>query len=277
MKIFLDTAKLDELKAGFSTGIVDRTTTNPSLMKKAIEASGDDTDIESYINKILEIAGKLPVSLEVKGGSADDMISQGKALYKRFSNSNNHVVIKIPLNPSTDDTNPTSFEGLKAIKALSDEGIPINVTLIFTPEQALLAAKAGAAYVSPFVGRIDDKIRKDNNMEFEKTDYFPAEGIEKEGKEGKDSTILAEEESGLESGIELVEEIRVILDNYDMNSEIIAASIRNSRQAREAALAGADIATLPPQVFNQMTAHNKTREGMRNFLKDTIPEYEKLM
>ena len=150
---------------------------------------------------------------------------------------------------------------MKAIKALSGGGIPINCTLIFTPEQALLAAKAGAKIVSPFSGRIDDYIRTQNNIPFDKADYFPAEG--------KDNL----DDNGVVSGIDLVRQIVEIFKKHCIKAEVLAASMRNARQVREAALAGADIATLPFDVIKELLAHYKTREGMRNFTDDAIPEY----
>ncbi|MCB9358424.1 transaldolase [Candidatus Woesearchaeota archaeon] len=274
MKIFLDTAIIDEIKQGYDSGLVDGVTTNPSLMKKAIEeakksCTGNAISLRSYIQRILTIAGKTPVSLEVKGGSADDMIRQGLSLYKKFSTKSNHVVIKIPLNPSVDKDNPESLEGFKAIRSLTSKGIPVNVTLCFTAEQALLAAKAGATYISPFIGRIDDKIRTDNKIKFDKTDYFPADGIERKGD------ILLE--SGMASGIDLLQQVKDVYDNYGITTQIIAASVRNAQQARECALVGVDIATLPFSVFKAMTTHPKTQEGMISFLKDTVKEYEDMM
>ncbi len=266
MKIFLDSAKMDEIEKAYASGIVDGITTNPSLMKAAIE--GKKTDLNQYIQKILTVAGKTPVSLEVKGGSSEEMYAQAKAIYRRFSNPNNRVVIKIPMNPATGEEKG-SFEGLKAIKRLSDEKIPVNVTLVFTPEQALLAAKAGAAYVSPFAGRIDDMLRKEAGMQFGKSDYFPADGMAK-------GEAMAED-NGIFSGIYLVAQIVDIFQKHNIRTEVLAASLRNARQVREAALVGAQVATVPYAVLEAMTDHKLTKEGMRNFLKDTVSEYEALM
>jgi len=264
MKIFLDTAVLSEIEEGFATGLVDGLTTNPSLMKKAVEGSNES--IEEYINKILTVAGTTPVSLEVKGGSAEEMIEQGRALFHRFKKDTNNVVIKIPINA---DTQNPSFESLKAIRVLTDESIPVNVTLIFTPEQALLAAKAGATYVSPFVGRIDDIIRKEHDIEFDKKDYFPAEGVESE-----DGVAM---HNGLVSGLDLVAQIVEIFAMYDIKTQVLAASLRTVQSIRECAVVGADVATIPFSLVKEMTDANLTRSGMESFLKDTIPEYEELM
>ncbi|MBI5388767.1 transaldolase [Candidatus Woesearchaeota archaeon] len=267
MKIFVDTANIEEIKTAFSYGIVDGLTTNPSLIKQASQLFKQP--MEAYINSILITAGKAPVSLEVKGGNANDMIKQGLNLYKHFSTKANLVVIKIPFNPTVDEKKPQHFEGLKAIKELAGRGIPVNVTLIFTPEQAMLAAKAGAAYVSPFVGRIDDKLRTDAGMKFDKAGYYPLDGMEQGGR------LL--EDNGIVSGVDLIEQIVYIFDSFAFTTEVLAASIRNARQAREVALAGADVATIPFNVLTEMTQHPKSLEGMKAFLADTVKDYEVLM
>ena len=209
-----------------------------------------------------------PVSLEVTEIKQDKMIDQGKKLYKMFNPVANNVNIKIPVNPSFTEKEGKEFVGIQAVKTLSKAGIPVNCTLIFTPEQALLAAKAGAKFVSPFAGRIDDYIRKNNNISFKKSDYFPADGWEKKGE------IL--DDNGIVSGIDLVTQIVDIFSIYELKTEVIAASIRNSRQVRESALAGADIATLPYGVIMQLLVHYKTQEGMKNFTDDIVPEYADL-
>jgi transaldolase len=178
------------------------------------------------------------------------------------------VYIKIPVNPSFLEEEGREFEGIQAVKTLSKAGIPVNCTLVFTSEQALLAAKAGATFVSPFAGRIDDYIRTNNNISFKKSDYFPAEGW------GRNGEIL--EDNGIVSGIDLVGQIAEIFSIYDFKTEVLAASIRNPRQVREAALAGADIATLPFSVIMQLLVHYKTQEGMKKFTDDIVPEYADL-
>ena len=271
MKIFIDSARLDEIEKAFSYGIIDGVTTNPSLLKKAVDKlkdSGKKITISDYIKKILKTANGTTVSLEVTELEQDKMIEQGKKLYKMFNPIANNVNIKIPVNPSFPDDKGRDFEGIQAVKTLSKAGIPVNCTLIFTPEQALLAAKAGAKFVSPFAGRIDDFIRSNNKLSFKKTDYFPAEGWEKNGK------IL--DDNGIVSGIDLVAQIVDIFDIYNLKTDVIAASIRNSRQVREASLAGADIATLPYDVIMNLLVHYKTQEGMKNFTDDIIPEYANL-
>jgi len=271
MKIFIDSARLDEIENAFGYGIIDGVTTNPSLLKKAVDKlldSGEKITIEEYLKKILKAAKGTPVSLEVTELKQDKMIEQGKKLYKMFNPIANNVNIKIPVNPSFPDETGRDFEGIQAIKTLSKAGIPVNCTLIFTPEQALLAAKAGAKYVSPFAGRIDDYIRSNNKISFKKTDYFPEEGW------GKNGEIL--EDNGILSGIDLISQILDIISIYDLKTEVIAASIRNSRQTREAALVGADIATLPYGVIMQLLVHYKTKEGIQKFTDDIIPEYENL-
>lgn len=265
MRIFIDSSDPAEIEKAYSWGIADGVTTNPSLVKKAMQKSTGQK-LDNVLKKILRIAKGTPVSLEVTGTSAEVMIAQGKKLFKRYNPIAKNVYIKIPVSTALNDTQD-QFEGLIAIKQLSKLGIPINCTLIFTPEQALLAAKAGANFVSPFAGRIDDLIRKQNKIKFQKTDYFPAEGTQK-GKK-----LL--EDNGIVSGIDLVNQCVQILQDYD--TEVLAASLRNPRQVREAALVGADIATLPFEVIQDMLKHSKTFEGMKNFIKDTVPEYRKLM
>ena len=273
IKIFIDSSKLSEINQAYDYGLLDGVTTNPSLIRAAVDEEkikGGSIDIEDYIKKILLIAKGLPVSLEVIGTDSEKMIYEGRRIYKLFNPIAENVYVKIPVNPSTGLKSTKNFDGLKAIKTLSGEGIPINCTLIFTPEQALMAAKAGASFVSPFAGRIDDLIRSENNLEFKKTDYFPAYGEEKDGD------IL--EDNGIISGIDLVAQIREIFDNYGISeTKVLAASIRNARQAREAALAGADIATLPMSVIEELLIHPKTIEGMKGFIKDIVPEYRDLL
>jgi len=273
IKIFIDSSKLGEISQAYDYGLLDGVTTNPSLIRAAVDEEkikGGSIDIEDYIKEILLLTRGLPVSLEVIGTDSEKMIDEGRRIYKLFNPIAGNVYVKIPVNPSTERKSGNNFDGLKAIRTLSGEGIPINCTLIFTPEQALMAAKAGASLVSPFAGRIDDLIRSENNLEFKKTDYFPAYGEEKDGG------IL--EDNGIISGIDLVSQIREIFDNYGISeTKVLAASIRNARQAREAALAGADIATLPVSVIEELLIHPKTIEGMKGFIKDIVPEYRDLL
>ena len=271
MQIFVDSADLDHITQARTYGVLDGVTTNPSLLKKAVDklqAKGEKIDIQGYIEKILKVAEGCPVSLEVIGTDYEQMVKEGRTLYKTFNPVANNVYVKIPVDPSFSRDSDKHFDGLKAIKTLSDEGIPINCTLIFTPEQALLAAKAGAAIVSPFAGRVDDFLRSENNLPFEKTDYFPAEGL----LEGE---VL--EDNGVVSGIDLVQQCVEILNNYNLDTQVLAASLRNTRQTREAALAGAHIATLPFQVISELLTHDKTIEGMEKFTKDIVPEYAQLL
>ena len=262
MNIFVDTAKLSEIKAAINLGICDGVTTNPSLIK----ASMDELKIgmEDYIKEICKTMGKgKPVSLEVISTNAEEMVREAKILYERFNPIANNVVIKIPISTATNGKN---FEGLKAIKELKNTGIKTNATLLMTPEQAFLAAKAGAAYVSPFAGRVDDYIRTSLGKSFEKSDYFPAEGLVEKNKKIDDNGIL--------SGVDLVKKIVNIYKNYSIKAGVIAASIRNPRQVREVALAGAHIATIPFSVIEEMTKHPKTVEGVIKFSQDTLEEYK---
>ena len=271
MKIFVDSAKLDEIEQAYNYGVLDGVTTNPSLLKKAVtdlEKSGKKITIEAYLKKILLQAKGTPVSLEVTEYTYDKMVKQAKKLYKLFNPVAKNVNIKIPINTSFPNEEGNDFEGLKTIKTLSKAGIPVNCTLIFTPEQALLAAKAGATYVSPFAGRIDDYIRLQNKLTFNKSDYFPSEGMVKNDKVLNDNGIV--------SGIDLVAQIVDIFHIYGFSTEVIAASLRNTRQVREAAIVGADIATVPFSVIKQLLTHFKTKEGMEKFTADVVPEYAEL-
>ena len=271
MKIFIDSADLDEIQQGFDWGVVDGVTTNPSLLKKAVEkrvGAGEEVDLKAYITRILEVAKGTPVSLEVTEYSAEKMIEQGKRLHELFNPVAENVYIKIPVNPAFKNGGSTHFDGIQAIRALTASGIPINCTLIFTPEQAFLAAKAGAKFVSPFAGRIDDDLRKRAGMQFDKTDYYPTIGMEIDG--------MLLDDNGIVSGIELVEQCVEIIEHYEFDTEVLAASLRNPRQVREAALVGSHIATLPFGVIQDMLKHYKTYEGMELFTADIVPEYAAL-
>lgn len=208
MKFFIDTANVEEIKEGIALGMVDGVTTNPSLIAK------EKKDFDSVVKDILKVV-KGPVSLEVVSQEANAMFAEGKKLARLGSN----VVIKVPL----------STEGLKATRMFADAGINVNQTLIFSPLQALMAAKAGARYVSPFVGRLDD---------------------------------IAHD------GMEIVDQILTIYENYCYETEVIVASIRHPRHVLDAALMGADIATIPFKVIAQLVKHPLTEKGIEAFLED---------
>ena len=214
MKFFIDTANVDEIRAANDMGVIAGVTTNPSLIAK----EGRD-----YAETLAQIASIVdgPISGEVKATTtaAAGMIEEGRAIYALDPK---HMVVKIPM----------TAEGLKAIKVLSAEGIPTNCTLIFSANQALLAARAGAAYVSPFLGRLDDISQP---------------------------------------GIDLIQTISAIFNNYpDLHCEIIAASVRNPIHVTDCALAGADIATVPYKVIQQMTKHPLTDAGIEKFKADYV-------
>jgi len=208
MKIFLDTADLKEIREYAATGLVDGITTNPSLAAK----TGRD-----YVDVLEEICGIVPgsVSAEVLATDFDGMVKQGK----RFAKIAKNIAIKVPL----------TWDGMKACRALSGDGLTVNVTLCFSAVQAMIAAKAGATYISPFIGRVDDC--------------------------GED-------------GMALIHDIRAIYDNYDFRTQILAASIRTVTHVRESALAGADVATIPPKIFDQLLNHPLTDKGLAAFLAD---------
>ena len=208
MKFFIDTANIDEIKEAHSMGMVDGVTTNPSLIAKA------GRDFEEIIRDICAIVDG-PVSAEVISIDDDGMIKEARQLAKIHEN----IVVKVPM----------TVDGLKATRRLAEEGIKTNVTLVFSPLQALMAAKAGATFVSPFIGRLDD---------------------------------LSQE------GLLLVEQIVEIYSNYAYDTEIIVASIRNPLHVLESALMGADIATIPFDVLAKLAAHPMTDKGLKAFLDD---------
>ncbi len=291
MKIFIDTADLNEIKEAYSWGVVDGVTTNPSLIKKAVDGlkvRGEVVTMEEYIKGIC-IAVDGPVSLEVKGVKAGEIIKEAETLYKKFNSVNGNVVIKVPVNTAMSEGDG-NFEGIKAIKHLEGKGIPTNATLVMSAEQALMAAKAGASYASPFLGRIDDYIRKNLGIEFGKSDYHgtgvmkkieTAEAVELLGIRDPADIYrkLCDAElgdSGVHSGVEFAEIIMKIYRAYNFGTKVIAASIRNARQVREVAELGVDIATIPFGVIKEMMSHYKTVEGMKKFTNDVVPEYRAL-
>lgn len=211
MKIFLDTADLEEIRRAAAAGLIDGITTNPSLLSKAAGAEGDPRAILEEICAL--VPG--PISAEVVATDAETMVREGKKLSKIADN----IVVKAPLTEA----------GLIACRRLRSDGIPVNVTLCFSPTQALLAAKADASYISPFVGRLDD-ISTD--------------------------------------GMDLIRQIRVIYDNYGFGTEILAASIRHPQHVVESAMAGADVGTMPPKVLWQLLQHPLTDKGLAAFLAD---------
>ena len=210
MKFFVDTAEVSEIKALEEIGILDGVTTNPSLILKS------GRDFFEVIKEICEICPSKPVSAEVTALDAKTMIKQGEKLAELADN----VVIKLPL----------TMDGLKACKYFSNKGIKTNVTLCFSPAQAILAAKAGATYISPFVGRLDD---------------------------------IAQ------TGMDLIASIRAIYDNYDeFTTEILVASIRSPMHVVEAGEMGADVCTIPAKVIHQLVKHPLTDKGLEQFVKD---------
>lgn len=208
MKIFIDTANIEEIKTANDWGVIDGVTTNPTLVAK------EGKDFKSLINEILGIVDG-PISVEVISTDSEGMVKEADEM----SNWSKNVVVKIPMIP----------EGLKAVKILNEKGVKINVTLIFSVNQALLAAKAGATYVSPFIGRLDD--------------------------------------IGYE-GMQIVRDLVTIYKLYEFKTEIIVASIRNPLHVIESAKAGADVATIPFGVIDKMFKHPLTDIGLKTFLED---------
>lgn len=208
MKFFVDTAEIKDIRDLHATGLLDGVTTNPSLIAKS------GRDFKEVIKEICEIVPG-PVSAEVASTDYETIMKEAEVLRKLADN----VVVKLPL----------TVDGLKACKALTGDGTKTNVTLCFSPNQALLAAKVGATYISPFIGRLDDI-----NLE----------------------------------GMQLIRDIRQIYDNYAFSTEILAASIRTANHVTEAALAGADVATIPPAVIYKLADHPLTKSGLEQFVKD---------
>jgi len=301
MKIFIDTAKLDEIREACSWGIIDGVTTNPTLIKFAFEAEkgkGKDVNVEDYIKEILKVVGKGgAVSLEVISLNSEDMIKEAELLYDKFNSVAGNVVIKIPINTYSGDPAVSDFEGIKAIKVIRRKSIPVNCTIIMSPEQALLAAKAGATYSSPFAGRIDNYIRDSLGISFKKTDYFDhcliktiaQEKLRNYLNEFSDEEIaslyanedikkLADigDNNGIYSGADLVKIIAKIYRIYGFDTQIIASAMRSARQVREMAEAGAHVITMGFQVLKDMFRHLKTTEGINGFSQDIVPEYKAL-
>jgi len=212
LKFFIDTANLAEIREAHSLGVLDGVTTNPSLVAR--ENITTRSAFEKHIKTICEIV-EGPVSAEAVSSSADDLVAEARTL----AAIDPHVVVKIPM----------TTDGMKAVRRLSEEGVKTNVTLVFSPLQGLMAAKAGATYISPFVGRLDDIGHR---------------------------------------GMQLVEELLDVFSNYLFETEIIVASIRNPLHVLEAAKMGADIATIPFKVIAQLAAHPLTDAGIRGFLED---------
>jgi transaldolase len=212
MKFFIDTANLKEIAEAHSLGLVDGVTTNPSLCAK--EGVNDPVDFRAHVLEICKIVNG-PVSAEVVATETNAMVAEAREL----ASIHEQVVVKIPMTP----------DGLRATRILSGEGVRVNVTLIFQPVQALLAAKAGAAYVSPFIGRLDDINHR---------------------------------------GMEIVQQTLTIFENYGFDTEIIVASVRHPLHVLEAALTGADIATIPYGVMLQLLKHPLTDVGLAKFLED---------
>jgi transaldolase len=212
MKFFIDTANLEEIREAKELGIIDGVTTNPSLVAK--EGCKNREDFKKLVYEICEVV-QGPVSAEVVSTDVDGMVKEAREL----AEIHQHVVVKIPM----------IIDGLKATRQLAEAGIKINVTLVFSPLQALLAAKAGATYVSPFVGRLDDISQ---------------------------------------TGMELVAQILEIYQNYIFETEVLVASIRNPLHVLEAAQMGADVATIPFKVISQLAKHPLTDIGMKQFLDD---------
>lgn len=302
MKIFIDTAKLYEIKEALKWGIVDGVTTNPSLIKVAVEEkkkTGKKINMEEYIKEICCLVGKNgSVSLEVLSLKSEKIVEEAQILFKKFNPIANNVAIKIPIDTFVNGNKIGHYEGLKAISMLSGMNIPINVTLIMTPEQALLAAKAGARYVSPFMARVDNRVREQLDINYMPEDYYDSE-LEKEiasfkfkkyleknhnksianlyeDKNIKD-IVSSNSDKGVYGGLDLVEQIVNIFDNYNFRTEVLAASVRNKTQFREVAKVGADVITIPFFLFEEILQHPRTEIGLKTFCENIVEEYRELL
>lgn len=277
MKLFIDSADVDEIKEVMAYGIVSGVTTNPSLLKKSVEKKLKEATVESlesYIRELLAAVGKgKDVSLEVTKGSSESMFKQGILLYEKFNKEHGNVVIKVPVSPYL---SAGDYEGIKTVAMLSEKNIRTNVTLIFSLNQALLAAEAGATYVSPFVGRIDDVLRKMAGKKDGENEYFPLHGVKKKDKDGIHEFIVQMPDEGIFSGMDLVEKIVKMYQAQGRKTRVLAASIRHPRQVAEAASVGAHIATLPRKIFDNLLVHELTEKGMGKFESDCPQVYRDL-
>ena len=217
MDFFLDSAEPKEISKFYSLGVINGVTTNPSLIYQS------NKPFQEIISQICEIT-KGPVSVEAVSNSYEEMVEEGLQLAKMASN----VVVKLPI----------TWDGIRACKKLSENKIPVNITLCFSSAQAILAAKAGASYISPFIGRLDD------------------------------SNI---------NGVELIRQIKAIYKNYGFTTKILAASIRTKNHVTESAIAGADIATIPPKLFGSLVEHHLTEKGLKTFSSDWEKSGQKIL
>jgi transaldolase len=306
MKVFIDSAELMEITPFYlyHQKMAAGVTTNPSLIKKAVDARKGDMRLGEYIEQILRVAEGTPVSLEVTETAMPKMVIQGKALYERFNPIAGNVNIKIPVNPALTPEDDSHLDGIRAIEDLVGLGIPVNCTLVFSPEQAMLAAQAGASFISPFAGRVDDDLRKRLGAPFDKTEYYSSAGRRSDGHVVSDNGIV--------SGVHLVYACVQVMERFGYDAQILAASLRNPRQVAEVEVAGAPLATIPYGALLQMIddpvqvsslslptlderrwaimhhahageadeaevqnmlQHPKTYEGMGNFTRDIVPEY----
>lgn len=258
MKLYLDSANIVEVQTMMEHGIIDGITTNPSLLKKALPLSG--LTLVKHLQKLCKIMEDKPVSIEVTARTHKEMVAQARSILKKVRAKN--IVIKVPVCTIINGKEKFVLDGLQTIRVLSQNGVPVNTTLVFTPEQALLAAKAGASMVSPFAGRVDDHLRDSHHIKYDKKDYYPFQG-----KKNVD-------DEGIVSGVDLVDQCVQMLEPY--NTQVLAASVRNTQQLRECAMVGADIVTVPYPVLQDMVFHQKTMEGMQKFDKDKVEEYNTL-
>lgn len=266
-RIFADTADIEELRPLLEAGIINGVTTNPTLLKKAGAGSWDEA--KDIMTAILRLFDPLPVSLELTELKADEMVAQAEELSALGSNS----VIKVPVGGYTAvDRNFDPFTGLKVLRKLWERDIKTNATLIFNSTQAFWAANAGATYVSPFLGRLADYLYKHDHPERRPGNslYY----IENHKELGEDeaaynSEFVASGGARKDAGVRLVQEIATIFANYDIRTEILAASFRNFSQLTEVLAAGADILTVPADILNQVCDHPLSDEGMIRFYEDS--------
>lgn len=265
-RIFADTAKIDEIRPLLEGGIIQGVTTNPTLLKKAGAKSWDEA--KEIMKALCDLMGPYPVSLELTKLHPEEMIKQAEELHALGENS----VIKVPVGgfPALDPT-LDPYTGLKVIHALWEREIPVNCTLIFNSTQALWAALAGAAYVSPFLGRLadymyqyDDPERTPGNSLY----WIEDPKVEREGQRWANTEYVASGGARKDAGVRLIQEIATIFANYDVQSLVLASSMRNPVQLTECLLAGADLLTVPAHILQIVPIHPLSDAGMMAFAED---------
>lgn len=272
-QLIIDTANLDEIIAARQTGQLVGVTTNPSLVAKQMRSSPGKSLKDLYAAIIDAAGANALISFEVIATDYEGMVAEGRKIHRSYPNA----WVKIPVCTSTDDpgTDPHASDGLRAIRALSSEGIQINCTLINRADQGVLAAIAGAYVLSPFTGRVNDLLRENRQLTFAKDEYYPAEGV------FVDDEVVQDMHGGAVSGVDMARDLVARIRNCGLSSKVLAASIRNPREAYECArLAGVDYITAPAKVFMECASHPEllvSRPAGSNDLMDCPPTWEEML